>query len=778
MRIRRSVVLLFTSLFCAGSGWAQISPGAIVRYERQGDGVLFHMTNGEIRVQVCAPSVVHIVYSPTAAFPHEPDPNVIQTSWPASKFSANETAQDVTVSTSELRVSLLRKNGTISFTDAEGKMLLHSGGDDGGWRMTPMVVDGRHTYHANLGFYPQSGEAFYGLGQHQAGAWNYSGADVALSQANTNISIPFFVSSLGYGIFWNTASVSRFDDGFAQHLFLDADSADTANYYFLYGPSLDRVIAEYRRLTGQAPLFGKWAYGYWQSKNRYDSQQQLLGIAAQYRQLGIPIDNIVQDWFWWTKMGSFIFNQNYPDPRAMVDTLHQEHFHVMISVWPRFLPGTEPFDHMQEHHWFMAMDKPNATWLPGAGLYDPFDPEARAYYWSLIDDHLFKIGFDAWWLDTTEPESFHERNVMLRSQTAMGSGAEYALDYPLMTTTAVYQGQRGVSDKRVFILTRSASAGMQRNAAAAWSGDTFCTWDTLRRQIPAGLNYSLSGLPYWTTDIGGFVMANPNDPAYRELFVRWFEYGAFCPIFRVHGTRRPNVNELWAYGHQAQTILTKYDNLRYRLMPYIYSTAWRVTHDGYTLMRPLVMDYPGDEIARNVGNQFMFGPSILVNPVAYPGETSRRLYLPAGNWYNFWTGEEQAGGRFITTPSPLETEPLFARAGAIVPMGPFVQYADQEPDAPIELRVYAGADGRFTLYDDDGESYAYEHGAYSTIPVRWDDGTHTLTLGARQGSYPGMPQQRTFNIVWVSAGHGAGVGTTEPADKTVDYSGREISVTR
>jgi alpha-D-xyloside xylohydrolase len=778
MKTRCGVVLLFTLLFCSRTGWAQISPGAIVRYEQQSNGVLFHMTHGAIRVEVCTPSIIHIVYSPTGTFPHEADPNVIQANWPAAEFSANQTSQEVTVSTAELRVSLLRKNGTISFTDAQGKTLLHSGGDDGGWRMTPMVIDGKRTYHANLAFYPQSGEAFYGLGQHQGGVWNYEGENVPLSQANTNISIPFFVSSQGYGIFWNTASVSRFDDSFAQHLFLDADSAETANYYFLYGPSLDGIIAEYRRLTGQAPLFGKWAYGYWQSKNRYDSQQQLLGIAAKYRKLGIPIDNIVQDWFWWTKMGSFIFNQNYPDPKAMLDTLHGEHFHVMISVWPRFLPGTEPFHHMQENHWFMAMDKPDATWLPGAGLYDPFSPKARGYYWSLIDDHLFKIGFDAWWLDTTEPESFHEQNVMVHSQTAMGSGAEYALDYPLMTTTAVYQGQRGVSDKRVFILTRSASAGMQRNAAAAWSGDIFCTWNTLRRQIPAGLNYSLSGLPYWTTDIGGFVMANPNDPAYRELFVRWFEYGAFCPIFRVHGTREPNANELWAYGNQAQTILTRYDNLRYRLMPYIYSTAWRVTHDGYTLMRPLVMDYPGDKTARNIGNQFMFGPSILVNPVAHPGETSRRLYLPAGNWYNFWTGQERAGGRFITTPSPLETEPLFVRAGAVVPMGPFVQYADQEPDGPIELRIYPGANGRFTLYDDDGQTYAYEHGAYSTIPLRWNDATHTLTLGARQGSYPGMSQHRAFHVVWVGEGHGSGLGITEPVDQTVAYDGNEVNITR
>jgi alpha-D-xyloside xylohydrolase len=773
-------LFLFISILSFSSfTFAQITPGKVAGVEQQPGEVLLRMQTGAMELQVLAPSIIHVIYSPTGLFPKQPDPMVVRTSWPATPFTLEVTdPAAITLATPQLRVLVARKDGAITIKDQQGNTLLHEGGDNGGKTMTPATVNGERTYHATDLFDPQPDEAFYGLGQHQSGVWNYNGESVQLSQDNTNISIPFFVSSLGYGMFWNNPSVSRFNNRFPRHLFLYSQVADTIDYYFLYGPGFDKIIAEYRDLTGQAPLFGKWAYGFWQCKNRYRSQEEILGIAHKYRELGIPIDDIVQDWFWWTKMGSFVFNQNYPDPQAMVGTLHREHFHIMISVWPRFLPGEKNFETFKRNGWFIHINSPSASWLPGAGLYDPFNPQARAFYWKLIDDNLFRLGFDAWWLDTTEPETItHEKNVMVRSKTAMGSGARYANLYPLMTTTAVYEGQRQVTqEKRVFILTRSASPGMQRNAAAAWSGDIAATWHSFRRQIPAGLNYSLSGLPYWTTDIGGFVGGNPTLPAYRELFVRWFEYGAFCPIFRVHGTRTTNTNELWSYGSQAQTILTKYDALRYRLMPYIYSVAWRVTHQGYTMMRPLVMDFPDDAEARDIGNQFLFGPAILVNPVTDPGVHSRRLYLPSATWYNFWTGRRRAGGRFITAPAPLGTLPLFVRAGSILPMGPKMQYTGQKPDDPIELRIYPGADGDFTLYEDDGTTYSYEKGAYATIPIHWDDASHTLTVGSRQGSFPGMLENRTFNIVWVGEGHGNGVSPTEPVDKTVHYDGQPITV--
>jgi alpha-D-xyloside xylohydrolase len=779
--IKRLVCILvaIATVLIGSAAFAQITPGNVAAIKQESDGVLLTMQHGVYRIEVCTPSIIHVLYSPNGSFPHHTDPMVVRTSWPASPFKLSQSDKSVSIATPELSMSIARRRGGISFTDSQGHELLHSGGGSG-IVMRPATVNGEQTYHAEVDFSPAADEAFYGLGQHQAGAWNYAGEDVQLSQDNTNISIPFFVSSRGYGFFWNNASLSRFNDRFARHLFIDGNVADTVDYYFIYGPGMDQVISGYRDLTGQAPLFGKWAYGYWQCKNRYESQDEVLRVAREYRELGIPADNIVQDWFWWTQRGSFIFNKNYPDPKAMVSDLHRDHFHIMISVWPTFQPGTIPFETMKRNGWFIPMNRPKGRGLPGSGPYDAFSAKARAYYWKLIDDNLFRIGFDAWWLDATEPESSGEQNLMETAHTAIGNGARYTNIYPLMTTTGVYEGQRAAtSQKRVFILTRSAAPGMQRNAATAWSGDIFCTWTVLRRQVKAGLNYMLSGLPYWTTDIGGFVWGDPKDPAYRELFVRWFEYGAFCPIFRVHGTRASGDNALWSYGKEAQSILTQYDVLRYRLMPYIYSVAWRVTHDGYTMMRPLVMDFPNDAQALQIGNQFMFGPSILVNPVTHPGAETRRLYLPAGTWYNFWTGEALAGGKWITAPAPLGTMPLYVHAGSIVPMGPVIQYTGEKPDAPIELRVYPGADGNFTLYNDDGTTYDYEKGQYTTIPIHWDDSTQTLTIGARQGSYPGMARRRTFNIVWVSPGHGAGVPPVQFSDRTVEYGGTaSISIQR
>ncbi|MGB7025948.1 MAG: TIM-barrel domain-containing protein, partial [Candidatus Acidiferrum sp.] len=596
----------------------------------------------------------------------------------------------------------------------------------------------------------------------------------------TNISIPLLLSSNGYGIFWNNGSRSRFNNRFVHSYYLSSEVSDSIDYYFLYGPGFDRIIGSYRELTGSVPLFGKWAYGYWQCKNRYDSQQALLAIAQKYRDLHIPLDNLVQDWFWWNIMGDPVFNKNYPDPKGMVDALHNDHVHLMISVWPYFRPGSPVYDDMDKRGFFIAKTIAPSFHPVGQALYDAFNPEARKYYWNLMDNALFKIGADAWWLDTTEPETEgRETNILVTNKVNGGeNGAGYANEFPLYTTSAVYDGQRQASDKkRVFILSRSAYAGEQRNAAAVWSGDVDPNWETFRRQIPAGLNYSLSGLPYWTTDIGGFVSANPDDPAYRELYVRWFEFGAFCPIFRAHGTRTTNQNEVWSYGPDAQKILVAYDKLRYRLMPYIYSLAWKTSSEGYTIMRPLVMDFRDDVHAQNVGDQFLFGPAILVNPVTEPGATTRRLYLPNAKWYDFWTGAPIQGGRTLDAPTTIDRMPLYVRAGSILPLGPDVEYAAQKSADPIELRVYRGANGAFTLYEDENDTYDYEKGVYATIPFSWDDSANTLTIGDRSGSFPGMLEKRTFRIIFVTENHGVGGGLTENADKTVQYTGKKVSVT-
>jgi alpha-D-xyloside xylohydrolase len=771
--------VLATVLFVASAQAQWTPPNPVTGFDKQRDGVVFHMKAGTMRLQVCTPAIIHLVYSPTSSFPSNSDPAVIKTSWPEAQWTFDAGDDTISLATSEIKVALDRKTGSVTYSDASGRALLH----DESKTMTAANVNGEQTYRSEdymtLAGYGST-EALYGLGQHQAGVWNYRGESVDLSQDNTSIAVPLMVSSAGYGLFWNNTSRSRFNNRFEHALYVSSEVADTIDYYFLYGPELDMVVSEYRELTGSAPMFGKWAYGFWQCKNRYKSQAELLGVAQKYRELKISADNIVQDWFWWNRKGEHIFNQNYPDPRGMIEQLHREHFHLMISVWPFFEPGSTAYETMDKNGWFVdktVMAKPPYHKAEMA-VYDASNPEARKYYWQLMDDALFKIGVDAWWLDTTEPETEgREENIQLNHKLAIGSGNRYVNLFPLMTTTAVYEGQRAASDqKRVFILSRSAFAGSQRNAVTAWSGDINSDWITFQRQIPAGLNFELSGLPYWTTDIGGFVSGDPTDPAYRELFVRWFEFGTFSPIFRVHGTRSNDQNELWSYGPDAQKILTSYDRLRYRLMPYIYSMAWMVTSANYTPMRALAMDFRSDSRALNVGDQFMFGPALLVSPVTEPGAKTRHTYLPKTDWYDFWTGQKQSGGMAIHAAAPLDRMPLYVRAGSIIPMGPDLQYAAEKPADPVELRVYRGADGALTLYEDENDGYDYEKGVYATIPIRWNEATHTLEIGERKGKFPGMLESRTFQIVFVSENHGNGIEVTDRADRTVRYTGQSVSV--
>ena len=748
-------------------------------FQKEGDAVVFRMGTGTLRIQVCSDSILHVTYSPTDTFPNRPDYVVVKTSWPATSWDLQSTGDEVMISTAKLRVTVARPDGAINYSDSGGRKLV----TEANRTLTPITANGEKTYRAEsfVNVYG-SPEGFYGLGQHQAGVWNYRGESVDLSQENTNIAVPFLLSSNGYGIFWNNDSRSRFNNRFANYLYISSEVADTIDYYFLYGPEFDQIISSYRELTGAAPLFGKWAYGFWQCKNRYKSQAELLGVAHKYRELHIPVDNIVQDWFWWNRKGEHVFNKNYPDPKGMVDDLHNNNFHLMISVWPFFEPGSAVYDDMEKRGWFIDKFKfPKPPYhTNGMAVYDATNPEARRYYWDLMDKALFKIGVDAWWLDTVEPETEgQEENILLDHKLFIGSGNRYLNLYPLMTTSGVYEGQRNASDqKRVFILSRSAFSGAQRNSITAWSGDVNSDWLSFQRQIPAGLNFAVSGFPYWTTDIGGFVTGNPDDPAYRELFIRWFQFGTFSPIFRVHGTRTTDQNELWSYGPEAQKILVSYDRLRYRLMPYIYSLAWKVTSENYTIMRPLVMDFRTDRRAQNIGDQFMFGPALLVNPVTEQGAGTRHMYLPDTKWYDFWTGEPATGGKMIDSPAPLDRLPLFVRAGSIVPMGPDVEYVAQKPADPIELRIFTGADADFTLYEDEGDSYNYEKGAYAVIPMHWNDATNTLTLGARKGSFPGMLQKRTFHVVFVGPGHGVGIEPAVQMDKSIEYSGSQVTVTR
>ena len=745
------VRLLLAAILCTCTLRAQPSNGwTIRRVQHDSASVYIRFAQGLLRIRPCTANMVRITFSPGAVIPDLSNPYLQPGACTAVKFGVQDDGAAIVTSMPALVVTVNRKSGAVTFRSSDGKELLHESDFPMPRQIKPVITDGLPTHRASVWFALTPEERFYGLGQHQNGLLNQRNLEMELSQDNTNISIPFFLSSKGYGIFWNNASVTRWNNRFQPVLAISSDVAEAIDYFFVYGPSFDTIIASYRRLTGAAPLFPLWAYGYWQSKYRYSSQRELLSVAEKYRELHIPIDNIVLDEGWETALGSHIFVDSFPDPPEMVRTLHNEHIHLMVSIWPVYQPPSANYDEMLKSGLFVGLGVNRVPpYVPGSRVYDAFSAAGRDVYWRQARNSLYDIGVDAFWLDSTEPSDAYGEahgSLLAGARTAMGNGSRYANLYPFMTSQAIYDGQRDITDrKRVFTLTRSSFAGMQRHAAAAWSGDIATNFSTLQRQIPAGLNYSMSGLPYWTTDIGGFLGGDTSDPAYQEVFVRWFQYGAFCPIFRVHGARENNQNELWSYGPEAQKILTLYDRLRYRLLPYIYTIAARTTFDGYTPMRALAFDFREDPRALDIADEFLLGPSLLVAPVTEAGASSRSIYLPAGaDWYDFWTGQRTDGGKEVERATSLDVMPLYVRAGTIVPMGPESEYSDQHSDGPIELRVYAGNDATLRLYEDDGVSYDYEKKLCAWIDIHWEDKSRILTFDARTGSYPGMKEQRKF----------------------------------
>jgi alpha-D-xyloside xylohydrolase len=580
-----------------------------------------------------------------------------------------------------------------------------------------------------------------------------------------------------------------------------SDVAGGVDYYFVYGPALDQVVAGFRSLTGQAPMMPEWAFGLWQSRQRYETDRQSLDVVKEFRQRAIPFDNIVQDWQYWPRnaWGSHQFDTNrFPDPVGWLKELHALHTHVMISVWGKFYTGTANFDAMQKAGFLYQPNLKEGLndWIDFPyTFYDAFNPDARRLFWSQINTALFSKGIDAWWLDASEPDLTAspptlEGQLTHMNPTAMGPASRVLNGYALMNSMAIYEGQRQAApDQRVFILTRSGFAGTQRYAAATWSGDVTSTWTALRKQIPAGLGFCLSGIPYWTSDSGGYTMESrfsagnqkPEDAEeWCELNARWFEFATFCPLTRLHGELKPR--EPWTFGGDtgpAYQTIVKFDNLRYRMLPYIYSLAGAVTLEGSTIMRPLVMDFPDDLTARDITDEYMFGPAFLAAPVTTYQARSRSVYLPptTGGWFDFWTGASTAGGQTLDAAAPYDSMPLFIRAGSIIPFGPELQYTGEKPADPITLYVYAGADGKFTLYEDDGLTYNYQRGAYASIPIRWDNDSQTLTIGKRTGRFPGMLTGRTFNLVLVAGDKPVGFSFTPKADQTVAYHGKEVKVT-
>ena len=852
----RKLVVLLGIVFVARPAL----PANSAAFERSANGVTFRTSNGSMLVAVCSDRVIHVVVSPTKEIPESNVPSVTR---PCSgtPFKVSSTAANVSIKTSSMNVEIDRASLAVKFRNSAGDTILAEQ-DNSGRSIAPIKIGEVPSYEVRQDFLLSPDEALYGLGQHQEGFLNVRDIPLQLLQANTNISIPFVVSTKGYGLLWNDAALTEFNpttksialdengkgtfqaDAAGEYGFLlsgnerrklhlsvndekiiditnmwvadsagakihlnanttynisaetggntqlrvrppsntmgfRSDASRAIDYYFIYGPQPDQVVARYREITGAAPLLPLWAYGFWQCRERYSSQQQILDTAAEFRKRQIPVDVMVQDWQYWGKYGwnAMKFDERfYPNPAELMSALHRDNFHMVISVWAKFGVQTEVNRDFEEAG--LILKSAASTGEPGESKetedwVDLFNPKAQAIFWNDLDRGLFHDGLDGWWLDASEPEGDPLKN----DNTYLGPGRTVRNAFPLFETTAVYKGQRAADEnKRVVILTRSAFTGQQRNGIINWSGDISGNWDTLRRQIPAGLNFGISGFPYWTTDIGGFF--RPRDQytsaAYHELLIRWFQFGAFSPIFRVHGYQ--SETEMWKYGPQVERILREYDELRYRLMPYIYSTAWGVTNRGETMMKALPFVYPKDQTLRDVSDQFFFGDSLLINPVTEPNVTTRKVILPAGSdWYDFWTGQKSRGGQTIVADAPLEKMPILVREGSIVPLGPNVQYAAESQD-PIELRIYGGKDADFQLYEDSGDGYAYERGERATINLHWNDKSHELIIGNRSGSFSGLPAKIHFNVALVRQGHGRGIAADKSFDSSVIYEGHRMTV--
>jgi alpha-D-xyloside xylohydrolase len=546
-------------------------------------------------------------------------------------------------------------------------------------------------------------------------------------------------------------------------------NAKLLDYVVFFGPSADNIISTYRKLSGDVPMLPRWAYGFWQCRERYTSGTNLVETVKEFRKRNLPMDVIVQDWQYWGNNGwgvPMFDDTNYPNPASFIKEIHDLNAHFNISIW------SNPDKNSEIGNQYVAKNRyiPNSKWL------DYFNPETRKEYWNTLKENLFTHGIDSWWMDATEPEN----DGLHGKKTYLGLGDFYRLTYPLFVSQAVYEGQRKTtSEKRVCILTRSAFLGQQRYGTINWSGDICGTWDSYRRQIVAGLNYTVTGMPYWTTDIGGFFRPGQSqytDEKYQELLIRWFQWGAFNPIFRIHGYQ--SETEPWKYGQQIEDKMRKILNLRYRLLPFIYSEAWQITKNGSTMMRPLVMDFNGDTDALNQQYEYMFGKSFLVAPVTEPNVNDWSVYLPkSASWYDFWTGEKHSGGQTLNKETPIDIIPLFVRAGSIIPIGPKAQYATEKNWDNLEIRIYPGADGEFTLYEDENDNYNYEKDAHSTITFKWNDAKKELTISDIRGAFPGILIDHKFNIVIVSQNNGIGIDTFEKYDKVVTYNGKKIEVT-
>ncbi len=924
---------------------------AAFHHQRLRSGLQFTLNGVTKSVIFYTPDIVRVNANLGASYWRHPSLTVIA-SPQTVPFSVREAADTLELVGQKLRVSIAKATGAVTFLDTTGRVMTREAADP--QSITRRTISAAPTYEVENRFTLKPGEGIYGFGFTGDEDVNRRGKDLLLVQTNIGIIIPVMVSTERYGILWDTYSEMRFRDGPAGASLWAESAPGGVDYYFMAGADMDGVVADYRWLTGKAPMYPKQAFGLFMSKERYPTQARLLEVARAFRADRFPLDYIVQDWQYWGSdtdgswSGMIWDPKRFPDPAGMTKAIHDLHMKLMISIWPSVGNDTALGRELDRYklrfaplHWISKK----------ARIYDAYSPLGRQIYFKHIKSGLLDNGVDALWMDGTEVEvgsAAHDAQENIRDIKGLGTNAlgdftRYLNPYTLMTTQGTYDGQRATSDKRVFTLTRSAWAGAQRTGAASWSGDTSASWRTLRQQIAGGVNVTVTGNPYWTQDTGGFFVnefsGGEKNAAWRELYARWAQYAAFNPIMRIHGTsveREPYIfREIDPAVYRS---LLGSVQLRYRLLPYIYSLSAKVTADGYTLMRPLAMDFPNDAATFDRNDSFMFGPSLLVAPVTHAmynlvdppaeaiptsalrtpdgkpglqvtyyagadfdrktgtaidakvdhdwpgpplaeipgglpalsdfsakwegeviapvageyelgvsaddgarlflndekvtddwasgaeryhgvrrvlkqgehirvrieyhqggGERALRLrwrtpadlklldsrpkqdlavttYLPRGaDWYDFWTNARQPGGREVTQQAPLDRFPLYVRAGSIMPMGPVLQYATEQPDAAYEIRIYPGADGRFTIYEDDNETYAYEKGQSARYDIRWDDRRRTVTVGARSGTFPGMMKQRRLNFV-IAAPANAGPEGGARVDRSIVYDGRPMTI--
>jgi len=762
------------------------SRAAILSYQVKSNEVVFRLDKGLMKIVICKEDVIEVKYTVFGQFP-KVNSLVVNHQWGHADFKVDQNKSGYVITTGRLKVLVDKATNAISYQNLKGEIITSE--DRENKTMQPATIAGINTYTISTQFNSPADEALYGLGCHPEDSLsiNYKGRNQDLVIKYMTGAIPVLLSTKGYGLMWDNYSPSYFH-GTVDHntkFNYTSESGKQADYYFFYGPGFDQVINLYRITTGKAPMYAKWAFGLFQSQDRYLSQQEVLSVKDNYRNNHIPVDVIVQDWYYWDPLpiGAHVMKpERYPNPKAMLDELHKANIHGMISIWPVFGKGTKNYDALAKMGGLTDITWDNVVTHTFDTYYDAHNPKARQLYWEQARDSLVKrYGWDAWWIDQCEPDNGALLDARRQTTYYPGKGIDYFNTYSLEHTKGIYRGWRkDIPGKRAFFLARQSFAGVQRNASTLWSSDIFCSFKSLKEQVPQGINACASGIPYWTSDIGGYQYywkaPDWSKPEFRELFTRWFQFGAFCPIFRIHGKgERALFSNNWDADTKAT--LLKFNNLRYRLLPYIYSLAGRVTQDNYTIMRSLAFDFRKDPNVYGIPDQYMFGPAFLVNPVTGQGSTSRKVYLPAGTqWFDFWTGEALKGGQTIDAAAPVDILPLYIKAGSIIPMGEKMEYATQKPAGNIELRIYPGADGAFSLYEDENDNYNYEQGAYATFKITWKDKTHQLMISDTKGNFPGRLKRRTFNIVLVDKGNGTGVDAATKFNKIITYSGKATSV--